>query len=79
MKGKLLYNRVCVNETARVSLRQGWQDIAWKGTDFDKSGPSITLEGIVNGVSGHRMSLHVGEGHVHVLRRVDIEAIEAHR
>lgn len=71
-KGKLLYNRVSCNEHARVSLRDGWQDIAWGLSDCHAK----TLEGNVIAVSAHRMTLGVGDGHMHVLRRVDIEAIE---
>ena len=74
-----LHNLISVGERARVIVRDGWWDIAWFGTDLDLSGPATIIEGPVIGVSAHRLSIGRGEtGHVHVLRRVDIESISVH-
>jgi len=77
-RGKLLYNRVRVGEYVSVGVREGWRDLAWEGTELDQSGASRSIEGRVCAVSAHRVSVSRADDptHLHVIRRVDVEAIE---
>lgn len=65
-----LTRRVCVNEWAAFSLDRNWLDCATGERHWDDH-----VEGRVIAVSPHRVSVHVGDGIVRVLRRHDVGGI----